>query len=64
MVLWLTAMHCYHVAEGKPENLTRDEETKFRAAITSSEALSFVHCIASMRKTTYLTHLANCYGMH
>jgi hypothetical protein len=25
-------MHCYHVAEGKPENLTPDEETKFRAA--------------------------------
>jgi hypothetical protein len=22
MVLWLTVMHCYHVAEGKPENLT------------------------------------------
>jgi hypothetical protein len=32
MVLWLTAMHCYHVAEGKPENLNPDEETKFRAA--------------------------------
>jgi hypothetical protein len=32
MVLWLTAMHCYHVAEGKPENLTPDEEAKFRAA--------------------------------
>jgi hypothetical protein len=29
MVLWLTAMHCYHVAEGKPESLTPDEETKF-----------------------------------
>jgi hypothetical protein len=25
-------MHCYLVAEGKPENLTPDEETKFRAA--------------------------------
>jgi hypothetical protein len=32
MVLWLTAMHCYHVVEGKPENLTLDEDTKFRAA--------------------------------
>jgi hypothetical protein len=31
MVLWLTAMHCYHVAEGESENLTPDEETKFRA---------------------------------
>jgi hypothetical protein len=25
-------MHSYHVAEGKPENLTADEESKFRAA--------------------------------
>jgi hypothetical protein len=25
-------MHCYHVAEGKPKNLTPDEETKFWAA--------------------------------
>jgi hypothetical protein len=32
MVLWLTVMHRYHVAEGKPENLTPDEETKFRDA--------------------------------
>jgi hypothetical protein len=32
MVLWLTAMHCYHVAEGKPKNLTPNEETKFWAA--------------------------------
>jgi hypothetical protein len=32
MELWLTVMHCYHVAEGKPENLTADEESKFRVA--------------------------------
>jgi hypothetical protein len=23
-------MNCYHVAEGKPDNLTTDEESKFR----------------------------------
>jgi hypothetical protein len=31
MELWLTAMNCYHAAQGKPENLT-PEESKFRAA--------------------------------
>jgi hypothetical protein len=32
MELWLTTMHGYHVAEGKPENLTVDEKSKFWAA--------------------------------
>jgi hypothetical protein len=32
MELWLTAMYCYHVAEGKHDNLTADEESKFRVA--------------------------------
>jgi hypothetical protein len=38
MELWLTAMNCYHVVEGKPDNLTADEESKFGLPITSSEA--------------------------
>jgi hypothetical protein len=32
MELWLTAMSCYHVAQGKPENLAPEDEPKFRAA--------------------------------
>jgi hypothetical protein len=29
--LWLTAMSCYHGAEGKPTNLPPEEEAKFKA---------------------------------
>ena len=32
MILWLTAMSCYHAAEGKPEQFTPKEEQKFLAA--------------------------------
>ena len=32
MVLWLTAMNCYHAAWGKPEQFTPEEEQKFLAA--------------------------------
>ena len=31
MELWLTAMSCYHAAEGKPANLPPADEAKFRA---------------------------------
>jgi hypothetical protein len=32
MILWLTAMSCYHVAQGKPEQFTPDEEKAFEVA--------------------------------
>jgi hypothetical protein len=32
MELWLTAMSCYHVAQGRPENLAPEDESKFRLA--------------------------------
>ena len=32
MILWLTAMSCFHAAEGKPEQFTPEEEQKFLAA--------------------------------
>jgi hypothetical protein len=31
MVLWLTAMNCYHITHGKPEQFTPMEEQKFLA---------------------------------
>jgi hypothetical protein len=31
MELWLTAMSCYHAAEGKPANLSAEDEAKFKA---------------------------------
>ena len=30
MELWLTAMSCYHAAEGKPANLPPADEAKFK----------------------------------
>jgi hypothetical protein len=30
MELWLTAMSCYHAAEGKPANLSPEDEAKFK----------------------------------
>ena len=32
MVLWLTAINCYHATQGKPEQFTPKEERKFLAA--------------------------------
>jgi hypothetical protein len=32
MILWLNAMHCYHVAQGKPEQFTPEEERMFDVA--------------------------------
>jgi hypothetical protein len=32
MELWLTAMNCYHAAQGRPENLDPEDEPKFQAA--------------------------------
>jgi len=32
MMLWLTAMSCYHAVEGKPEQFTCKEEQKFLVA--------------------------------
>jgi hypothetical protein len=32
MILWLTAMNCYHVTQGKPEQITPEEERVFVAA--------------------------------
>jgi hypothetical protein len=31
MELWLTAMSCYHAAEGKPVNILPEDEAKFKA---------------------------------
>jgi hypothetical protein len=32
MILWLTAMNCYHAAHGKPEQFTPEEEKIFDVA--------------------------------
>ena len=32
MILWLTAMHCFHVVKGKPEQYTPEQEMQFEIA--------------------------------
>jgi hypothetical protein len=32
MILWLSAMNCYHTAQGKPEQFTLEEESSFETA--------------------------------
>jgi len=32
MILWLTAMSCYHATKGKPEQFTPEEEQTFMGA--------------------------------
>jgi hypothetical protein len=32
MELWLTAMSCYHATEGKPANLSPEDEAKFKCS--------------------------------
>jgi len=32
MVLWLTPMNCYHIAQGKPKQLATEDEQKFADA--------------------------------
>ncbi|WVZ71230.1 hypothetical protein U9M48_019842 [Paspalum notatum var. saurae] len=32
MILWLTAMHCFHVVKGKPEQYTPEQEIQFKIA--------------------------------
>jgi hypothetical protein len=56
MVLWLTAMHCYHVAEGKPESLTPDEETKFRAADNLVFRGTVIFALHSKYEKNYISH--------
>jgi hypothetical protein len=31
MELWITAMSCFHTAEGKPADLPPEDEAKFKA---------------------------------
>ena len=54
MVLWLTAMNCYHASNGKPEQFTPEEEERFivvdslfRSAVTSAIYVKYLD--------TYLT---------
>jgi hypothetical protein len=55
MVLWLTAMNCYHIAQGKPEQFTPEEEQKFMIAdnLFRGVVISALH---SKYEDSYIPH--------
>jgi hypothetical protein len=65
MILWLTAMNCYHAAQGKSEQFTPEEESSFemvdnlfRGAVISALDAKYID--------SYITHtlLQRSCGMH
>ena len=55
MVLWLTAMNCYHAAQGKPEQFTPEEEQKFLTADNL-----FRDAVISARHSKYEKNYISC----
>ncbi|WVZ51499.1 LOW QUALITY PROTEIN: hypothetical protein U9M48_002643 [Paspalum notatum var. saurae] len=56
MILWLTAMHCFHVVKGKPEQYTPEQEIQFevadnlfRGAVISGLADKYVDSCLSLK---------------
>jgi hypothetical protein len=57
MELWLTAMNCYHAAQGRPENLASEDEVKFQAAdnVFRGAVISALH---SKYEKSYISFLS------
>ena len=57
MVLWLTAMNCYHAAQGKPKQFASEEEKKFQIAdnLFRDVVISVLH---SKYKDSYLRYMS------
>jgi len=56
MELWLTAMSCYHAAEGKPANLSPEDETKFKVSDNLFRG-AFIGALDPKFQKSYITHL-------
>ena len=56
MVLWLTAMNCYHAAQRKPEPFTLEEERKFFAVNNLFRGAVISALQPKYEKITYLAH--------
>jgi hypothetical protein len=54
MILWLTAMNCYHVAQGKPEQFTPEEERAFDAADNLFRG-AVINALANKYVDSYIT---------
>jgi hypothetical protein len=54
MILWLTAMNCYHAAQGKPEQFTPKEERMFDVADNLFRG-AMIGALANKYVDSYLT---------
>jgi hypothetical protein len=54
MILWLTAMNCYHVAQGKPEQFTPEEERAFDVADNLFQG-AVISALANKYVDSYIT---------
>jgi hypothetical protein len=54
MILWLTAMNCYHAAQGKPEQFTPEEEIMFNVADNLFQG-TVIGALANKYVNSYLT---------
>jgi hypothetical protein len=54
MILWLTAMNCYHAAQGKPKQFTHEEERMFNVADNMFRGV-VIGALANKYVDSYLT---------
>jgi hypothetical protein len=54
MILWLTVMNCYHAAQGKPKQFTREEERMFDVADNLFQGV-MIGALANKYVDSYLT---------
>jgi hypothetical protein len=54
MIPWLTAMNCYHVAQGKPEQFTPEEEIMFDVAVNLFKG-AVIGALSNKYVDSYLT---------
>jgi hypothetical protein len=63
MELWLTAMSCFHAAEGKPVNLTPEDEAKFKAEDNLFRG-AVISALDTKFQKSYIILQGKSYGMH
>ena len=64
MELWLTAMSCYHAAEGSPANLSPENEAKFKADDNLFRGIVISALDTSSRKAISFSLQGKSCGMH
>jgi hypothetical protein len=58
MELWLTAMSCYHVPQGKPKNLAPEDEPKFGVAYNLFQG-AVISALHSKYEKSYISYASD-----